>query len=103
MLRHLVNQEGIILFMATIGLTFFLEGLGEMIWGSNVKRLDIGIPDQPVEFGGILLNSFRHGRRRDRGGVGRRAGNLLPGRPASGARCGRSRTTIRRRCRSAFR
>lgn len=58
MLRHLVNQEGIILFMATIGLTFFLEGLGEMIWGSNVKRLDIGIPDQPVEFGGILLNSF---------------------------------------------
>ena len=58
MLRHLVNQEGIILFMATIGLTFFLEGFGEMIWGSNVKRLDIGITDRPIEFGGILLSSF---------------------------------------------
>ncbi len=58
MLRHLVNQEGIILFMATIGLTFFLEGFGELIWGSNVKRLDIGITDRPIEFGGILLNSF---------------------------------------------
>jgi len=39
-LRPLVNQEHIILFMATIGLTFFLEGFGEMLWGSNVKRLE---------------------------------------------------------------
>src|ERR1051325_4132993 len=44
-LRPLVNQEHIILFMATIGLNFFLEGFGEMVWGANVKRLDIGIPD----------------------------------------------------------
>ncbi len=44
MLRHLVNQEGIILFMATIGLNFLLEGLGQIIWGSDVKRLDIGLP-----------------------------------------------------------
>jgi branched-chain amino acid transport system permease protein len=58
MLRHLVNQPDIILFMATIGLAFFLEGFGEMIWGSNVKELNIGIPDNPVEFGGILLSSF---------------------------------------------
>ena len=58
MLRPLVNQEHIILFMATIGLAFFLEGFGELIWGSNVKRLDIGIPEQPVMFKGILLNSF---------------------------------------------
>src|SRR5262250_121674 len=36
-LRPLVNQEHIILFMATIGLTFFLEGFGEMLWCSNVK------------------------------------------------------------------
>ncbi len=44
-LRPLVNQEPIILFMATIGLNFFLEGFGEMAWGANVKKLDVGIPD----------------------------------------------------------
>src|SRR5262249_10324892 len=41
-LRPLVNQEYIILFMATIGLNFFLEGFGELLWGSNVKKLDVG-------------------------------------------------------------
>ncbi len=45
----MVNQEQIILFMATIGLTFFLEGFGETMWGSNVKKLDIGIPDAPAQ------------------------------------------------------
>lgn len=58
MLRPLVNQEQIILFMATIGLTFFLEGFGELLWGSNVKRLDIGVPDRSFEVGGMLLNQF---------------------------------------------
>ncbi|MCZ6455163.1 MAG: branched-chain amino acid ABC transporter permease [Alphaproteobacteria bacterium] len=58
MLRHLINQEGIILFMATIGLTFLLQGFGEMVWGSNVKALDIGIPSESFEVGGILLNEF---------------------------------------------
>ncbi|MEE8215456.1 MAG: branched-chain amino acid ABC transporter permease [Acidiferrobacterales bacterium] len=58
MLRPLVNQEHIILFMATIGLTFFLEGLGELMWGSNVKMLDVGIPSESFEVGGILLNEF---------------------------------------------
>ncbi len=62
MLRPLVNQPHIILFMATIGLTFFLEGLGEWLWGSNVKRLDIGIPEQPIEVyigkDFILLGTF---------------------------------------------
>jgi branched-chain amino acid transport system permease protein len=43
-LRHLVNQEPIILFMATIGLAYFLEGLGDVMWGAEVKRLDVGIP-----------------------------------------------------------
>ena len=57
-LRPMVNQEEIIMFMATIGLTFFLEGFGEMIWGSNVKKLDIGIPNESFEVGGILLNQF---------------------------------------------
>ncbi|KMW60180.1 Branched-chain amino acid ABC transporter, permease protein [Candidatus Rhodobacter oscarellae] len=43
-LRHLVNQPDIILFMATIGLAYFMEGFGDMMWGSNIKKLDIGIP-----------------------------------------------------------
>ena len=58
MLRPLVNQPPIILFMATIGLTFFLEGFGQLLWGSNVKRLDIGIPQQPLEIKGVLINQF---------------------------------------------
>jgi branched-chain amino acid transport system permease protein len=55
-LRPLVNQEHIILFMATIGLTFFLEGFGEMLWGSNVKKLDVGIPDTSFVVSGVLIN-----------------------------------------------
>lgn len=58
MLRPLVNQDPFILLMATIGLTFFLEGLGELLWGSNVKELDIGIPDASFDLGGMLLNQF---------------------------------------------
>jgi branched-chain amino acid transport system permease protein len=58
MLRHLINQEGIILFMATIGLNFLLEGSGQIAWGSDVKRLDVGLPDYPFEIGDILLNTF---------------------------------------------
>ena len=42
-LKHLVNQEPIILFMATIGLAYFMEGFGELMWGSELKTLDIGI------------------------------------------------------------
>jgi branched-chain amino acid transport system permease protein len=55
-LRPLVNQESIILFMATIGLNFFLEGFGEMIWGSNVKKLDVGIPDSSFIVRGVQVN-----------------------------------------------
>ena len=43
-LRHLVGQEPIILFMATIGLAYFLEGVGDLMWGSDIKTLDVGIP-----------------------------------------------------------
>lgn len=43
-LRHLVNQPPIILFMATIGLAYFLEGLGDVMWGADIKRLDVGLP-----------------------------------------------------------
>ena len=42
--KHLVNQEGIILFMATIGLAYFLEGVGDLMWGGDIKTLDVGIP-----------------------------------------------------------
>ncbi len=58
MLRYLVNQSEIILFMATIGLSFVLQGLGETMWGRDVKPLDIGIPDTSFDWGGILLNEF---------------------------------------------
>jgi branched-chain amino acid transport system permease protein len=57
-LRPLVNQPHIILFMATIGLNFFLEGLGEMLWGANVKRLDVGIPDRSFVVMGVQLNQL---------------------------------------------
>lgn len=42
--RHLVNQEPIILFMATIGLAYFMEGFGDIMWGSDIKKLDVGLP-----------------------------------------------------------
>src|SRR5712671_480174 len=51
-LRPLVNQPPFTLLMATIGLTFFLQGLGELVWGSNVKKLNLGIPEAPVDVGG---------------------------------------------------
>jgi len=42
--RHLVGQEPIILFMATIGLAYFLEGMGDLMWGSDIKTLKVGLP-----------------------------------------------------------
>ena len=42
--RHLVGQEPIILFMATIGLAYFLEGVADLMWGSDIKALDVGLP-----------------------------------------------------------
>ncbi len=56
-LRPLVNQAPIILFMATIGLTFVIEGLAQVIWGSDVRRLDVGIPRDPVTIGGVQINT----------------------------------------------
>jgi len=57
-LRPLVNQEAIILFMATIGLNFFLEGFGEFLWGANVKKLDVGIPDRSFLVAGVQINQL---------------------------------------------
>jgi len=50
MLRPLVNQPPITLFMATIGLTFVLEGLSQLVWGSQPHGLELGIPDVPMEW-----------------------------------------------------
>src|SRR5260370_28913065 len=63
-LRKLVNQEGIILFMATIGVTFFLEGLAQGVFGADVYPLNIGLPKEPLFIleslfdGGILVNEL---------------------------------------------
>ena len=49
-LRPLVNQPQITLFMATIGLSFFVEGVAQLAWGANVRALDLGITDEPIEW-----------------------------------------------------
>ena len=61
-LRHLVNQEGATLLMATLGIAYFLEGLGQTFFGSDIYPIDIGMPKDPVFLfdsvfpGGILVN-----------------------------------------------
>jgi len=57
-LRPLVNQEPITLFMATIGISFFLDGFGQQVWGSDVHTLNIGIPQNPIFLGDILINQL---------------------------------------------
>ena len=56
--RHMVNQPQVILFMATIGLAYFLEGLGQTIWGTEVHVLDLGIPDRGLWLGPVLVSQF---------------------------------------------
>ncbi len=61
-LRHLVNQEGATLLMATLGIAYFLEGLGQTLFGGSIYKIDIGMPKDPVFLldsvfeGGILIN-----------------------------------------------
>ncbi len=43
-LRHMVNQAPIILFMTTIGLAYFMEGFGDLMWGADIKNMDVGLP-----------------------------------------------------------
>jgi branched-chain amino acid transport system permease protein len=63
-LRPLVNQEGIILFMATLGIAFFLDGFGQTIWGSDIYTLELGVPKDPMFIlesafdGGVLVNKL---------------------------------------------
>jgi branched-chain amino acid transport system permease protein len=56
-LRHLVNQEGATLLMATLGITYFMEGLGQSIFGSDIYKIDIGMPKEPI----FVLDSFFEG------------------------------------------
>jgi branched-chain amino acid transport system permease protein len=49
-LRPLVNQPEITLFMATIGLAFFIEGLAQLLWGSQVHKLELPIEDVPLPY-----------------------------------------------------
>ncbi len=61
-LRHLVNQEGTTLLMATLGIGYFLDGVGQTLFGSDIYKIDVGMPKDPVIAfeslfeGGILLN-----------------------------------------------
>ncbi|MBT9488371.1 MAG: branched-chain amino acid ABC transporter permease [Rubrivivax sp.] len=61
-LGKLVNQEGITLLMATLGITYFLDGFGQTVFGSDIYKIDIGLPKDPMFLlegtfpGGILVN-----------------------------------------------
>ena len=61
-LRHLVNQEGTTLLMATLGIAYLLDGVGQTIFGSDIYKIDIGMPKEPMMAfestfpGGILIN-----------------------------------------------
>jgi branched-chain amino acid transport system permease protein len=61
-LRHLVNQEGATLLLATLGIAYFIDGLGQTLFGSNIYKIDIGLPKEPIFAfdslfpGGILIN-----------------------------------------------
>ena len=61
-LRPLVNQEGVALLMATLGVSYFLDGVGQTIWGSDIYKIELGIAKEPVMIlenvfqGGILVN-----------------------------------------------
>jgi len=57
-LRPLVNQPPISLFMATIGLAYLIEGVAQGILGAQVHGLDIGIPDTPIQLGSINVSRF---------------------------------------------
>ena len=57
-LRFLVNQPQITLFMATIGLAYFIEGLAQGLWGAQVHAIELGIQDVPFKLAGINISQF---------------------------------------------
>jgi branched-chain amino acid transport system permease protein len=58
LLRPLVNRPPLSLFLATLGLSFVLEGAAQALFGAQVHALELGIPDRPFTVGGVLLSSF---------------------------------------------
>ena len=57
-LRHLINRSVITLFMATLGLSYVIEGVAQTLWGTQVHGLDLGISDTPIDVFGIMLSKF---------------------------------------------
>ena len=57
-LRPLVNKPPITLFMATLGLAYVLEGSAQLLWGTQVHGLELGIDDKPFIIHGVLISSF---------------------------------------------
>lgn len=57
-LRPLVNKPPITLFMATLGLSYMIEGAAQLVWGTQVHGLDLGIDDTPFEVAGVLISKF---------------------------------------------
>ncbi len=61
-LGKLVNQEGVTLLMATLGVAYFMDGIGQTVFGSDIYKIDIGLPKDPIFLmestfpGGILIN-----------------------------------------------
>ncbi|MBE0547707.1 MAG: branched-chain amino acid ABC transporter permease [Rubrivivax sp.] len=61
-LSKLVNQEGITLLMATLGIAYFMDGSGQTLFGSDIYKIDVGLPKDPIFMlestfeGGILIN-----------------------------------------------
>lgn len=57
-LRPLANRSPMTLFMATLGLAYVIEGAAQLMWGTAVHRLDLGISNAPFEVGGIFISTF---------------------------------------------
>ncbi|MGY4356274.1 branched-chain amino acid transport system permease protein [Bradyrhizobium sp. i1.3.1] len=57
-LRPLVNQPPITLFMATLGLSYVIEGAAQLLWGTQVHGLDIGVSDVPLDIAGVFISRF---------------------------------------------
>jgi branched-chain amino acid transport system permease protein len=61
-LGKLVNQEGVTLLMATLGISYFLDGFGQTVFGSDIYKIDVGMPKDPVFVlesvfpGGVLIS-----------------------------------------------
>ncbi len=109
-LRPLVNQPDIILLMATFGLTYFLIGFGELVFGGNPKEMitsELGLPSGAIDLkilgGTVTLQKLDIAAAAIASDHGRRPGAALPEDPDRPRACAPSPTTIRPRSRSAFR